>query len=48
MPAVNSKHARTMNETMKFFIQEILPLIVITVCTAAAVAIGVYLFLHPK
>ena len=33
---------------MKFFIQEILPLVVTTLCTAAAVALGVYLFLHPK
>ena len=34
---------------MKFFIQEILPLVVTALCTAAAVALGVYLFLqqHP-
>jgi len=34
---------------MKFFIQEILPLVVTALCTAAAVALGVYLYTqqHP-
>lgn len=31
---------------MKFFIQEILPLVITALCTAAAVALGVYLFLQ--
>jgi len=31
---------------MKFFIREILPLVVTAICTAAAVALFVYLHLH--